>query len=49
MIIKKNEKVCLATKKENNCGQFTYHDQIKRLTQIDVALFGEKKLNAYRR
>lgn len=31
--------------KENNCGHFTYHDQIRRLTQIGVALSGEKNID----
>lgn len=30
---------------ENNCGLFTYQDQIKWLTQIGVALSGEKNID----
>jgi len=35
----------LRQEKENNCGLFTYHDQIKHLTQIGVALSGEKNID----
>jgi HD-GYP domain-containing protein (c-di-GMP phosphodiesterase class II) len=35
----------LQQEKENNCGHFTYHDQIRRLTQIGVALSGEKNID----
>ena len=31
--------------KENKYGHFTYHDQIKRLTEIGVALSGEKNID----
>jgi hypothetical protein len=34
----------LQQEKVNKNGYFTYHDQIKHLTQIGVALSGEKNI-----